>query len=548
MTLDTRSSAMRTLPWPAFIPVGQLAGKPAIPLARPVTLVGSRHTANVRINSSTVSKANALVINSDGRLLIRDLASRMGTIVNGQPVREADLSEGDVVQIGRFSFKFASGPPSRSPRRKRRVAGARIEVDGAEDVPLNQRVVLVGHRGEADIPITDPEVSTAHCAIFDMNGKRYVRNLGSRTGTFINDQGAVQMEIRPGDTIRVGQTVLRYVPDASVEMPEDNAPPRPQPRKPIREEIAPLGAGDNGHDEAAAEAARPRDVDEDLDAPIPLELDEAPIAREPEAVQQEDQQEEQPEAGLPLIEPEPAASALVQEEETTTTWSTDAHGEAHVVNVEQPEPEAMDLVGGPAPEQSGETEGIPAAEAEAPAIEIPQAGIETPATAEAATETAAEEDAAFDFLMDNKPAAPAEPVREVAEDRVEEPKAETPAPEPVAEEDWTTITSGSEAATPDVVALDLPLDGGGRDEPVAEVPVETPAEVQGEATAALADLPFGDGEPVDAPPAAEAVEAPVEEESNEEALNVDEPIGLAPAVEEPMRRALRSRLRRWWRR
>src|SRR5688572_4591754 len=158
MTLDTRSSAKRTLPWPALIPVGQLAGKPAIPLARPVTLVGSRHTANVRISSSTVSKAHALVINSDGRLLIRDLASRMGTIVNGQPVREADLSEGDVVQIGRFSFKFTAGPPSRSPRRKRRVIPARIDVDGATSVPLDQRVVLVGQRGNTDVPVSDPEV------------------------------------------------------------------------------------------------------------------------------------------------------------------------------------------------------------------------------------------------------------------------------------------------------------------------------------------------------------------------------------------------------
>ena len=62
MTLDTRTSATRTTPWPALIPVGSLAGRPAIPLARPVTLVGSRNTANLRIQSSTISKAHALIL------------------------------------------------------------------------------------------------------------------------------------------------------------------------------------------------------------------------------------------------------------------------------------------------------------------------------------------------------------------------------------------------------------------------------------------------------------------------------------------------------
>lgn len=499
MTLDTRKSSTRTLPWPALIPVGQLAGKPAIPLARPVTLVGSRHSANLRISSSTVSKAHVLVINSDGRLLIRDLASRMGTIVNGQAVREADLSEGDVVQIGRFSFKFTAGPPSRAPRRKRRVIGARIDADTGESVPLDQRVVLVGQRGNSDLPINDPDVSTAHCAIFDMNGKRYVRDLGSRTGTFVNDQAAVQMEIRPGDTIRVGQTVLRYVPDETVQVPEDMAPPRPQPRL----EAAASGPGNNGHESTAA---------------IPLELDDLPaLGSAPEA-------EAPAHEPLPLTEAEELAEAPALEEEATTTWNTPAAGEAHVVNVEHPEPEAVDFAAGPTPAESAQVQERAAEEILTPES-APETAPESIAaeTTEPAAQEEAQEDAAFDFLMEQKPAAPAEPAAQ--EPAAEAEKAAT------AEETWTS--GGGEVATPDVVALDLPLETGVTEE---VAPTETPIEPGGEA---LEDLPFGDGEPVDAVEAPEVqAEAPVipvheaQETVIERASETGETIAFSPEVEE----------------
>src|SRR5688572_24952631 len=101
-----RSSSITTATqWPALLPTGALAGKPPIPLARPATLVGSRQTANLRLHSSTVSKAHALILTSEGKVHIRDLNSRTKVIINGKTVREADLKPGDSLQIGRFTFK-----------------------------------------------------------------------------------------------------------------------------------------------------------------------------------------------------------------------------------------------------------------------------------------------------------------------------------------------------------------------------------------------------------------------------------------------------------
>jgi len=43
-----------------------------------------------------------------------------------------------------------------------------------------------------------------------MGGKRYVRDLGSRTGTFVNGQPVRQQEVQFGDTVRIGETTMRY--------------------------------------------------------------------------------------------------------------------------------------------------------------------------------------------------------------------------------------------------------------------------------------------------------------------------------------------------
>src|SRR5438270_10782358 len=92
--------------WPALIPLGHHQGKPPIPLLRPVMIVGSRHNAHLHLLSRQISKAHAVLINSDGKVYVRDLASRTHTYVNGQEVREADLVDGDLLKIGTFTFKF----------------------------------------------------------------------------------------------------------------------------------------------------------------------------------------------------------------------------------------------------------------------------------------------------------------------------------------------------------------------------------------------------------------------------------------------------------
>jgi len=56
----------------------------------------------------------------------------------------------------------------------------------------------------------EASVSTAHAVVFHVGGKRYLRDLGSRTGTFVNGKKIHQQELNPGDTLRIGETDIRY--------------------------------------------------------------------------------------------------------------------------------------------------------------------------------------------------------------------------------------------------------------------------------------------------------------------------------------------------
>src|SRR3954470_21956192 len=138
-------------PWPALLPQGPLLGKPPIPLARPATLVGSRQTANLRLHSSTVSKAHALILSGDSKVHIRDLNSRTKVFVNGKEVKEADLREGDQIKIGRFTFRFTAGPKIQSNARRRTAPAGQLETDGGDVVLLDRRVVVIGQRKGCDL-------------------------------------------------------------------------------------------------------------------------------------------------------------------------------------------------------------------------------------------------------------------------------------------------------------------------------------------------------------------------------------------------------------
>jgi pSer/pThr/pTyr-binding forkhead associated (FHA) protein len=126
---------------------GQLDGR-ALVIHRLPFVIGRTEDCHLRTASPLISKRHAEILARDGRLLVRDLGSRNGTLVNGERVTgEAQLLDGSTLEIGPLNFLVRltgaapkgppfdlsnMPPPSDEPTKEGPVLG---EDDTATDAP-----------------------------------------------------------------------------------------------------------------------------------------------------------------------------------------------------------------------------------------------------------------------------------------------------------------------------------------------------------------------------------------------------------------------------
>ena len=84
--------------------------------------IGRRETNGLRLGGSEVSREHAEISRDGARYTIKDLQSRYGTFVNGEPVTQRELHPGDQIRLGRgggadlvFLWVATSGPWSGRP-------------------------------------------------------------------------------------------------------------------------------------------------------------------------------------------------------------------------------------------------------------------------------------------------------------------------------------------------------------------------------------------------------------------------------------------------
>jgi serine/threonine protein kinase len=106
--------------------------------------------------------------------------------------------------------------------------------DKGKAFPLPEgETLLIGRSKATETRLTDPHVSRVHCQIQIEADRVIVNDYESAGGTFVNNRKIAQQEITPGDTIRIGETQLRYqdddVAEASTMAPPKMATPKPGP-------------------------------------------------------------------------------------------------------------------------------------------------------------------------------------------------------------------------------------------------------------------------------------------------------------------------------
>jgi len=86
-----------------------LPGGERMPLTGSAVLIGRGTDAAVRVTDSSVSRRHAEVRPAGAGWAIVDLGSTNGTRVNGMPVTERTLDDGDVIGVGDATLRFEAG-------------------------------------------------------------------------------------------------------------------------------------------------------------------------------------------------------------------------------------------------------------------------------------------------------------------------------------------------------------------------------------------------------------------------------------------------------
>ena len=71
--------------------------------------VGRHPDSDIFLDDITVSRRHAEVRRQGAKLVVADVGSLNGTYLNRERIEQADLSDGDTVQVGKFKLVFVAG-------------------------------------------------------------------------------------------------------------------------------------------------------------------------------------------------------------------------------------------------------------------------------------------------------------------------------------------------------------------------------------------------------------------------------------------------------
>ncbi|GAB7051273.1 protein kinase domain-containing protein [Catenuloplanes indicus] len=84
-----------------------------------------------------------------------------------------------------------------------------VSTGGAQRVLTHDTSMLIGRGPECDLVVADPQVSHRHCRLTIRPPRVTVRDLASRNGTRVNGAIITKRDLRDGDLVRLGNTIIR---------------------------------------------------------------------------------------------------------------------------------------------------------------------------------------------------------------------------------------------------------------------------------------------------------------------------------------------------
>ncbi|MBW7991875.1 MAG: FHA domain-containing protein [Planctomycetes bacterium] len=109
--------------------------------------------------------------------------------------------------------------------------------DGSQkSFSLPDSTTVIGRRHDCDLCIPLKTVSRRHCQLNQNKETINIRDLGSRSGTFLNGKRIDEAAVKAGDYIRIGPLIFGLQINGQ---PEKISPPKPAKPKPPQPKPAP---------------------------------------------------------------------------------------------------------------------------------------------------------------------------------------------------------------------------------------------------------------------------------------------------------------------
>lgn len=209
---------------------GLCAGRPGLQLSQASIQIGRDQECHIVLDGETVSRRHCEIVKWGASYILRD-ASRNGTFLNGDRVRQAQLKDGDQIRVGQniLLVTLASGAATNVVTDKMTTPHTlppiielkpHIVVKGLEPgvtQSFGEARLTIGRREDNQIVLEADNISRHHAAIGRRDDQYVVRDLGSANGTWLNEQrieAASEASLKDGDRLRIGNfTALINLPE-----------------------------------------------------------------------------------------------------------------------------------------------------------------------------------------------------------------------------------------------------------------------------------------------------------------------------------------------